>query len=329
MASQLRSLNPTIKLLFYFNSILSYGDCYTSGPNFEDHPSYYLKNDNGIPYGGPQRHAYDLTQSPVRDFVADSSTSVPGQGTLLDGVMADNANDGAWEGMSTARYNALVRGHHASLNQTRSAVQMSMRPGALLIANALTQYATPPDHGLALLPFVDGLMLEHFNSFESLDRVTGALSPAAFALTARLVREASAAGKVVLIKAWPGPICQPIGALGPSWCGPRSAPTTHAGRAEVAGTALEAALAAYLILATDYTFFSFSWWYTSTDGAFPCDDDGSCSAPGGWYPELSKRLGPPLGDASLNGTVYSRAFQFASVHFDATNVSAGHISWVR
>jgi alpha-L-rhamnosidase len=70
-----------------------------------------------------------------------------------------------------------------------------------------------------------------------------------------------------------------------------------------------------------------AWWYTTADGAFPCADDGSCSAPGSWYEELARPLGPPLGDAVLSGTVYSRAFAHARVSFDAANASAAAIEW--
>jgi len=330
-ATALRALNPAIRVLFYFSSIESFGDCYASGPVFESNASWYLRNDSGAPYGGPGRHMFDLSQSAVRDFVAAASTNVSAADALLDGVFADSALDVDLSGMSAARNAAYIAGHHASLNGTRGAVRSRMRPGAQLIANALGNYNKVPGdpaHGLAILPFVDGFCMEHFIAFESLDQHTGALSAAMFAESFAQLRAAAAANKTVLVKAWPGPVCAPIGPLGPSWCGAAPAPATREGRAAAASQHLLPALAAYLIVASEGTFFSYTWWYTTADGAFPCENDGSCSAPGAWYPELARPLGAPLGDAALAGTVYTRSFEHALVTFDAANASAAAIEWL-
>lgn len=201
-AAALRALNPAIKILFYYSSIDSFGDCYASGPVFEGTPAWYLRNDSGAPYGGQNRHKFDLSQAAVRDFVATASTNVTGAAELLDGVFADSALDEEIAGMSRARNAAFMAGHHASLNGTRERVRAAMRPGAQLIANALGNYnGVPgdPSHGLAILPYVDGFCMEHFIAFESLDQRTGALSAAMFAESFAQLRAAAAANKTVLV----------------------------------------------------------------------------------------------------------------------------------
>ena len=65
----------------------------------------------------------------------------------------------------------------------------------------------------------------------------------------------------------------------------------------------------------------------------PCDGNRTlCLAPGGWYPEFGRRLGPPKGAATqsgVNGTVWRREFQGASVFVDLRNRSACSIVWKR
>jgi hypothetical protein len=217
------------------------------------------------------------------------------------------------------------------LDAAGAAVRRAVGPSGVVIANGLGLYPdNPPDHGLSLLPHVDGLMVEHFMAFESLDPVNGTLVPAMFAEAVALLATAAADNKTVLVRAWPGPATLPIGALGPSWPGGRQ-PTTYAGLAGAAAAWLTPALAAYLIVATPTTWFSYTWWYTAPDGVYPCPA-GECSAPAGWYPDLARPLGAPTSPAGTRvpggtGWAYSRTFEHATVWFDAGNVSGATITW--
>jgi hypothetical protein len=66
-------------------------------------------------------------------------------------------------------------------------------------------------------------------------------------------------------------------------------------------------------------------------GYAPCDDNRTlCLAPDGWHPAFSKHLGPPHGPAiqsGVNGTVWTREFDGASVYVDLKNRSASRITW--
>lgn len=328
-ASALKSLNPAVRVLFYRHTLMDFGDCYRSGAVFESHPSWWLRDDSGQPYGSSSRHLFDLTQSAVVSLVSSAAVNVSGASSLLDGVFGDGTADMSMSNMNPSRFAELVSAHHASLNATRASIRKSMRPGSLLIGNGLTQYPNnPPDHGLAQLGDVDGVCFEHFLSFEMLDPSNGSLVPAMYQQAVELIGNATAAGKVVLVRGWPGPVSQPIGPLGPSWTSSAGAeaPTTYAGRAAAATTWLEASLAGYLIIADVSTYFSYNWWYTAPDGVYPCPA-GECSAPAAWYPELSQPLGAPQGPYERDGWVYRRSFEHAHVVFDARNVSASTIQW--
>ena len=66
-------------------------------------------------------------------------------------------------------------------------------------------------------------------------------------------------------------------------------------------------------------------------GYAPCDDNRTlCLAPDGWHPAFSKHLGQPHGPAiqsGVNGTMWTREFEGASVYIDLTNRSASRITW--
>lgn len=66
-------------------------------------------------------------------------------------------------------------------------------------------------------------------------------------------------------------------------------------------------------------------------GYAPCDDNRTlCLAPDDWHPAFSKHLGPPHGPAvqsGINGTVWTREFDGASVYVDLKNRSASQITW--
>lgn len=165
-------------------------------------------------------------------------------------------------------------------------------------------------------------------AFEALDPTNGTLIPSKFDQAASLIANATAAGMTVLLRAWPGPVMQPIGALGPSWKG-STQPSNHSGLGSAAQAWFEPIFASFLIVAEASVFFSYTWWYGALDGVFPCGD--ACSAPPDWYPMLNASLGPPRGPAVRvpggSGWLYNRSFAFANVSFDAGNVGASFITW--
>jgi hypothetical protein len=178
---------------------------------------------------------------------------------------------------------------------------------------------------------LDGVVYEHFLGFEMLDPTNGTLIPALFEEARQLLLNATALNKTVLVKAWPGPVTTPILPLGPSWPG-NTQPNTYQGRADAALQWLDPALAAFLIVAGNNTWFSYSWWYTFPDGYAPCPDaPDTCSTPAGWYPQLAIPLGEPAGPGARvpggSGWLYARTFAHADVVFDAANVTNSQITW--
>ena len=272
----LRALNPSMKITFYFHRHKFFDACYDSNAAFNK-ILWSAVDDEGVAFSPI---LYNTSLPEVQAYLA-ASTVLAEDGTApdglpyFDGVFADGTADAASAyGISAPRYAAIANGSHVSLGLTQEAVRRAMRPGARLIGNGISMYpGNPPDHGLAVTPWVDGFCHEHFLGFEQLNQATGATSPAMFALVVSAIRNSTGAGKVVLIKGWPGPVCAPIGGMGPSWCGPTAGSTllaTAAGRGLASAQTLIPTLAGFLVLSDRLTFLSYTWWSDQNGGGIPC-----------------------------------------------------------
>ena len=77
-------------------------------------------------------------------------------------------------------------------------------------ANGLVGYdVLDPNYCLGSVPYVDGLCIEHFGSFEQVTTAEGRSN--------RVMDGDYADDKSIFIKAWPGPVGSPIDWYGPTW----------------------------------------------------------------------------------------------------------------
>jgi hypothetical protein len=144
----------------------------------------------------------------------------------------------------------------------------------------------------------------------------------------------AALNKTVLVKGWPGPITLPIGPFGPSWpasCGAGDGGDSHAARGAAAVEWFTPSYALFLLAVEPTVFWSYSWWYDLHDGYYPPANSSmanTTSAPLGWYPDLARPLGTPLGPAVQGQDwVYTRSFERANVTVDLADYKTATISW--
>ena len=335
-ARRIKAVNPSVKVIMYYNLIIDFADCYAAGNIFLAHPSWWLKDDNGNPYGGNTvRQYHDTTQTVVQDYYTNSimtPASWPNASGLLDGVFADGSGGTSLANMSSTRLQQVVDSMHQMLNQTNIAIKTVMGPNAQVIGNGLGLYPNnPPDHGMSSLPFMDGVVWEHFLAFEMLDPKNGSLIPSLFDEMVTLLTNVSSMNKTILVKAWPGPMTTPIEPLGPQYPN-GSAPTTYEGRAEAATNGLTPSLAGFLLIVQPNVWLSYSTWYTAPDGYYVCPV-GECSTPSNWFPDFNRSLGNPLSNVQRlspnvgSGWVYTRQFQYATIYFDAVDWTNATITW--
>ena len=299
---------------------------------------------------------------------ASNNAHAPATACVFDGVFADKANTNvplAFNrsplSMSPARIAAYEAGHRAALAEAspllkrRVAGAPSSTPGGATTAQppvgALlgnTFHARRYDDIAPLRAAnaetlryldearLDGGCFEHFNAISMLAG-NGTLSPIRFQAALELVGEVSARRKITLVRLWPGPVdSRAITVKGPSYSAGSgfATPTTYEGRAAALSQWLEPALAGYLMVASNWTYLDYSWWYGLQDGVTPCCD-GSCSGPCGWYPLLKRRTGAPIGLAHrVDGDVgrawvFRREFEHCTVWFDAVAMERSRIVFRR
>lgn len=88
-------------------------------------------------------------------------------------------------------------------------------------------------------------------------------------------------------------------------------------------------LASFLLVAAENTWFTQAVWYELHQGFVNCPDAPStCASPPGWYPELGKPLGAPLGPRKqLAQYKWRRDFANATVIVDLNDPLASSIAF--
>ncbi len=115
---------------------------------------------------------------------------------------------------------------------------------------------------------------------------------------------AGKAGKIVILKTWPGF----------TWLDKETLKLPKAELQRLARERITFPLAAFLIAASENSYFNYTWGYRDNHGAYD------------WYPEFDKKLGAPLGDAKQEGVEYRREFKHASVYLNIKTKQA-EINW--
>lgn len=359
-AKRLKAANPTVTVLWYQNSQVSIsGPCYAADAEFEAHPQWWVRNDTGgVIYDGAFKYI-NASVPAARQWFVSTAVGVMKKATLqyADGVWQDGSGVVVLPQLSAPRLAALQVDHQLMVQQVTDALHaLRPSPPMLNLGNGLTEYGFNPDHGIGDLANVDGSCTEHFGAFETVDHVTGAMNGTMMESWVDVVTQASALRKIVIVKAWPGPVTTPLvsdpgGGVGPTW--PNQTNWTYATRRAASARGLEWSLAAYLLAASPYTYFCTGWWY-DIENFVPClpghgDGDGDSNGDGGgdgdggvdlcqsstpddWYPALAKATGAPLGPPKRvagagSGHVWTREFASASVRVDLGDQSAASITW--
>lgn len=315
-AAQLKALNPSIRILFYWATDQQGLACYSSFSTLLANPSWWLRDDAGrLINSSATTPRIDWTVAAARAWwvsVPLNGTGSPAAG-LIDGVLADGTGSRCPSpNIAAARCAALiaaksdmVRALQALFNETN---------GGSVIGNGLDMYpGGPPDNNMFTIKDMNGIMGEHFAVFESV-QANNTLNANLVAAFMSRVGEAAAAGKTVIVCTWPGLYTTPFAADGwPSWPG-NSQPTTTAGWTAAMLAKHGFALAAFLTVAEANVWQTYIGWYNGlTQGAIACPEaPASCTAPPGWYPDLYKPLGAPLGPATRAGNTFTRHFAHAT-----------------
>ena len=213
-AGALKAANPSVRTLFYFHASVdiagpTFPPCYASGEYFLAHPELWLKDDNNNSVMNGPFLSHDLTSGAAERYMVDTVVGVLRRNpALFDGVFADGTLSQPFANMSTPREDAV----NAAVNAVTLAESLALnaaRPdapgGVQVIGNGLAQYHAanpyfPADDGMGMVPFTDGVCVEHWAAFEMTDASNCSVIPAMIEDMLARIASVAALNKTVLIK---------------------------------------------------------------------------------------------------------------------------------
>lgn len=301
-AAKLKAANPDIDVLFYWNLFLDYST-YESSAARGLGGEYFLYDKQGDlslkpnARGGLRR--YDLTSLTFQNWWTEAAGAMTDT-DLIDGVFVDALPQIAGQRKAASHLWGETKAQALAdaINPLFEGLRERVGSDELVIYNGIRSVSGGWDHGgLAYLQHTDGLIVEHFGIFNS-------DAEELIAKDLERMMAASAAGKIVILKAFPGF----------TWLDDivrqRSEDELHA----LAKDAIGFPLAAFLITAGERSYFNYTWGYRADHGAYR------------WYDEFDQKLGRPLAPPVKNGPVYTRSFQHAEVTLDIRE-KRGVIDW--
>lgn len=285
--SRLKSVNPNQKVLFYWNSYISYKN-YESMNKFDSNESWALHKPNGELYLKKNKwKLYDHTNIDCRKWwtsiLSDAVSKRNADGFFID-AYPQTIQPANKKNLGEQKYESIKNSIPDLFKETRTAVGKE----PIMIYNGLRAGA----YG-EILPYADGAYIEQFGHFATSKKE-------GIAADIESIVKYGKEGKIVIVKGWPGF----------DFLDDDITTTPYESLLSEAKKQIKFPLACYLVAAQKYSYFAYSWGYRENSGALSK------------YPELNMKLGNPLGDATRDGWVYTREFEHCSVRVDIENKKA-------
>ena len=284
-----RTLNPSAKCLFYFNSAYAYPFAthtrvFRFGKVEEPYRSFLILDpETGEPASRGRVNFFDVLNPEFRTWWVETAGKCVSE-SGADGLFVDQMHG----------FSYLRRQRRAEVNAAQAEMMRMTKnaigPEKILLLN---NGAHIPE----LFDIGDAFMFEHY--------ATKQLTKEAIVADWELMKKVSDAGKIAVWR-----IGVEVEAEG-------DANLSAAESEKLSRERLPYHLAVFLIGARPYSYFQYGWGWTLQDGALV------------EYPEFSKPLGAPKGESSRPdpaGWVFTREFERASVRVDL-ETSKATIEW--
>jgi hypothetical protein len=310
-AQRIKKANPNAKVLLYWNTLIAWPFTSYNRDFAANHPEDWILRDmtTGEPLYKVDRPnfqvvQYNLLNSNVRnwwvDTVSDTVDEFGFDGVFMDAISQSKRPLWLRKGWGMDKEDDLDAAAIDLMKRTKA----EMGPDKILIYNGFRANAAKEDGGAAagteFLPYGDGAQIEHFDGLSSRTKED-------IVLYWEMADEAAKAGKIVLYKGWPDHDI--------NWLNKDFMKMSAAEKEKIARQQLEYPLALYLIGARENSYFCYGWGYNIDDGQLVD------------YPEYSKKLGAPKGDAISRGWKFKREFEHAVVAVDLEK-REGIIQWL-
>lgn len=294
-AKKLKSFNPDIKVIFYWNAFLDY-PMYKAHETYQANPDWWLrKQDKSLDLKNEKIKRYDLSNSEVRDWWTDvAKKEIVNGGT--DGVFMDafiqvlhTNNIKLW---GQKKYTEIQKGLKDLINEARE----KLGDDKLIVYNGIR--STPNKNTGNNFPAnTDVVMIEHFGHFAS-------ISKESMLTDIQEMERAGKSGKMVVFKAWPGF----------AWVDKKAMNKPYKEKLKLSKKNITFPLAAFLAGAQKHSYFIYNWGYRMEMGCLE------------WYLEFDKPLGKPLNEMIVNGWELTREYEYVSIWVNLETKEA-KINW--
>lgn len=284
-ASELKSYNPNLKVLMYFNVQVYLPGIYRADRRVR--ASWLIP-----PSGGHGNTLFKQQNTNFRDWLVDTLSHTV-LGSSLDGVFLDGAS--CYKKVNAATFSIMDRLQRRFKKHNKK---------ALILYNGLRIHGIAPGTTLAYLKHADGGMMEHFDFHPQTYDPKGD-SPRKLMREMKFIMGFKNSGKILLVKAWPDFY----------WIDPDINSIPYETLKRRARRQITFPLACFLACAQKYDYFAYSWGYTVAQGALLLHRDMT-TVDGRWYPELEHPLGHPLGEPVIHGYQFTRTFEHAKIWVD-------------
>ena len=291
-AYRLKSLNPDIKTLFYWNTQIHYTG-YSNDPVYEENFLSWseLLDDGDIYLFKDIYYWYDESKEGLRDWWVQLPVEVASD-INIDGVFIDKMPKAAVDSLFSN--GEPVSDYVSMMNQ----LWESLPDDKMLIGNNLRGERNNASR--AMMEILDGSYMERWDY--TLDYSFPSQTTAdAISLSMQLMREALAQGKMINFQTSPFT--------------DQAVPESYEDKLIYMSDHVDFPLAVFLIIAEENAFFSYQLGVNAEPSAENIWDTSYIS-------EFNRPLGEPLGSPTKNGYIFTRSFEYVDVWVDVESQKA-------
>jgi hypothetical protein len=281
---RLKELNPDIKNIFYWNSVIFYSG-YSNDAEYNVNETLWsdLDADGNVELFKGLYPTYNSEVAGLRDWWVELPTTIVTDENI-DGVFVDKITEAQFDDLYDSN-GEPVNGYVDMLKQLHE----EMPNDKILIGNVLRGERNNGNR--APMEFFDGSYLERWD-FEGDIQLPEQTKADAIAMSIQLMREALAQGKFINFQTNPHT--------------DEAIPDSLEDKLDFMARHVEFPLAIFLMAAEKNAFFS----YQMSVNARPASNEAWDSS---HIDELNRPLGAPLGGPVKNGYIYTRSFEYVDV----------------
>lgn len=333
MAARIKAVNPSVKVGMYWRSdfALEIADCSDFSDEWNSHPEWRLKNDQGkvIDKGGG-KYYIDYSNPAAAAFFAKvlvnvTKAKLPSGEPILDYVYIDGDPSESTEtsfkpGVGPERSAKLVDDVYNTFGNIQSQLDAQGFDQKVQL-NAMDDLWGVQHH---VATGAAANMFDHWSILQFLNKTDGSFNATLMDGAFQLATNPLLNNVSTFIKGWPGPIIHQRDEYPPNIPQPKEPKDFQ----KVAAERFNNELALFLLVAEKYDFWIYSWFWGFYDYVGGNDES---TTPADFFPQAKCPLGEPAGpyERVKDTWTYKRQFKYADVFVDLTNRTACRVEFTK